>query len=69
MRVGRDSYPFHNNYRFYLIVIVNSIIVLFLCFKQNCRMICEIINIIHSRGMFFLCLNLYIVLYVSDQWN
>ena len=24
-------------------------------------MICEIINIVHSRGMFFLCLNLYIV--------
>ena len=32
-------------------------------------MICEIINIVHSRGMFFLCLNLYIVLYVSDQCN
>ena len=32
-------------------------------------MIYDIINIVHSRGMFFLCLNLYIVLYVSDQWN
>ena len=69
MRVGRDSYSFYNNYRFHLIVVVNSIIVYFLCFKPNSRMICEIINIVHSRGMFFLCLNLYIVLHVSDQWN
>merc|ERR1712074_447158 len=39
----------YNNYKLLLIGIVN----LSMCFKQKFRRICEIINIVHSRGMLY----------------